>query len=119
MKNQFIFLATCNTCKRIQSDLNLPNDITLQNTKTDPITEEQIDFLHEQSGSYESLFNRRSQQYRGRGLHEQELKESDYKSLLLDHYSFLKRPILIYNDIAYIGNSKKVVAAATEALRDE
>lgn len=119
MQNQFIFLSTCSTCKRIQKDLNLSNDVVLQNTKVTPVTEDQIEFLREQTGSYESLFNRRSQQYRGRGLHEQDLKESDYKSLLLEHYSFLKRPILIYNNTAYIGNSKKAVTAAIEALENE
>ncbi len=119
MQNQFIFLATCNTCKRIQKELNLPEDVILQNTKETPVTVEQIEFLHQQAGSYESLFNRRSQQYRGRGLHEQDLKESDYKELLLDHYSFLKRPILIYKNTSYVGNSKKVVAAAIAALKDE
>lgn len=116
MKNQFIYLATCNTCKRIMKELNLTEDIQLQNTKDHSINLEQLEFLKEQAGSYEALFNRRSQQYRGRGLHEKQLGESDYKELLLDHYSFLKRPILIFNEVAYIGNSKKVVAAAIAAL---
>ena len=119
MENQFIFLVSCNTCKRIQSELNLPKDIRLQNTKEAPITEEQVEFLYQQTGSYEVLFNRRSQQYRGRGLHEKSLTEVDYKKLLLDHYSFIKRPILIYNGVAYIGNSKKTIQAATAALAND
>ncbi|WP_124978871.1 arsenate reductase family protein [Nonlabens xiamenensis] len=116
MKDQFIHLATCNTCQRIKKELELPAQINDQNTKETPITEAQLEFLKEQAGSYEALFNRRSQQYRGRGLHEKDLSEQDYKALLLDHYSFLKRPILIYKGQAYIGNSKKTVAAAKEAL---
>ncbi|MGJ8683246.1 MAG: arsenate reductase family protein [Nonlabens sp.] len=116
MKNLFIYLESCNTCKRIQAELNLPASVALQNTKEQPVTLEQIEFLKEQSGSYESLFNRRAQLYRGRGLHEKNLTEADYKNLLLDHYTFIMRPILIYNNKAYIGNSKKVVAAAKESL---
>lgn len=116
MKNLFIYLDSCNTCQRIKGDLQLPDTVTLQNTKEQPITLEQVEFLKKQSGSYESLFNRRAQLYRGRGLHEKDLNETDYKELLLDHYTFIKRPILIYNDKAYIGNSKKVVVAAKEAL---
>ncbi len=116
MKDQFIYLESCNTCQRIKGELNLPEDFNLQNTKEQPATEEQIEFLKEQAGSYEALFNRRAQQYRGRNLHEKDLSEDDYKQLLLDHYTFLKRPILIKDGKAYIGNSKKVVAAAKEAL---
>ncbi|GAK98959.1 hypothetical protein JCM19314_2990 [Nonlabens ulvanivorans] len=116
MKNLFIYLDSCNTCQRIKGELELTDDIALQNTKEEPATIEQVEFLKEQAGSYEALFNRRAQLYRGRGLHEKDLTENDYKNLLLDHYTFLKRPILIYNNQAYIGNSKKVVAAAKEAI---
>ncbi len=90
----------------------------LQNTKEQPVTNDQIEFLISQSGSYESLFNRRAQLYRGRNLHEKDLSENDYKDLLLDHYTFVKRPILIFNGEAFIGNSKKVVEAAKSALHD-
>ncbi|GAK92737.1 hypothetical protein JCM19298_3225 [Nonlabens ulvanivorans] len=116
MKNLFIYLDSCNTCQRIKGELELTEDISLQNTKEEPVTIDQIEFLKGQAGSYEALFNRRAQLYRGRGLHEKELTEADYKDLLLDHYTFIKRPILIYNDQAYIGNSKKVIAAAKEAM---
>jgi arsenate reductase-like glutaredoxin family protein len=116
MRDLFIYLDSCNTCQRIKSELELPASIELQNTKEHPVTEEQVDFLKNQAGSYESLFNRRAQLYRGRNLHEKELTEADYKELLLDHYTFIKRPILIINDQAFIGNSKKTVAAAQAAL---
>lgn len=116
MKNTFIYLDSCNTCQRIKDELALPKDILLQNTKEQPVTEAQVEFLKEQAGSYEALFNRRAQMYRGRGLHEKNLSEGDYKNLLLDHYTFIKRPILIYEKEAFIGNSKKVVADAKVAL---
>lgn len=119
MENLFIYLDSCNTCQRILKELDLPETVKLQNTKENPATIDQIEFLKNQSGSYESLFNRRAQLYRGRNLHEQTLTESDYKDLLLDHYTFLKRPILIYNNNAYVGNSKKTVAAAQKALSND
>ena len=119
MENRFIYLDSCNTCQRILKELELPESVILQNTKENPVTVEQVEFLKEQSGSYESLFNRRAQLYRGRNLHEKQLTESDYKELLIDHYTFIKRPILIYNDVAYIGNSKKVVAAAQNAVQND
>jgi arsenate reductase-like glutaredoxin family protein len=119
MENLFVYLDSCNTCQRILKELSLPSTVPLQNTKEQPITKKQVEFLKEQSGSYESLFNRRAQLYRGRNLHEKELTEADYKELLLDHYTFIKRPILIYKDKAYIGNSKKVVAAAQTAVQND
>ena len=114
---KFYYLSTCNTCKKIEKEYALPDDTITQDLKKKPLTEDEVDSLKEQAGSYEALFNRRSREYRGRGLHEKDLTESDYRDLLLDHYSFVKRPILIHEDKAFIGNSKKVKNAATEALR--
>ena len=49
-------------------------------------------------------------------IYKKELSEQDYKDLILDHYTFLKRPVIIYNDKIFIGNSKKTVAAAKAAI---
>jgi arsenate reductase-like glutaredoxin family protein len=116
MKNLFIYLDSCNTCQRIKGELRLSEAIALQNIKEEPVTKEQVEFLKEQAGSYEALFNRRAQLYRGRGLHEKDLSDADYRELLLEHYTFIKRPILIYNGEGFIGNSKQVVADAKVAL---
>ena len=40
-------------------------------------------------------------------LKNEPLTELDYKQLLLQEYTFLKRPVIIYNDKVFIGNSKK------------
>ena len=37
------------------------------------------------------------------------LDENDFKKLLLTHYSFLKRPVLLFNSKIFIGNSKKML----------
>ncbi|NPA09559.1 MAG: arsenate reductase family protein, partial [Chlorobi bacterium] len=42
------------------------------------------------------------------------LSENGFKDLLLDHYSFLKRPVFITDDSIFVGNEKKNV----EALRE-
>ena len=44
-------------------------------------------------------------------------KENDYKKLLLSHYSFLKRPVLIINKKLFIGNSKETVSQAFLELK--
>ena len=112
----YLYLSTCNTCRRILEELGGADRFTLQDVKTEPITPEQLDQLHQQTGSYEALFNRRSRQYRTRGLHEQDLTEADYRRLILEEYTFIKRPIVFIDEHAYIGNSKKVVAAAKAAV---
>ncbi len=105
-------LGTCNTCQRILKEWNPGPDVVLQEIKTKPISPEQLDEMRELAGSYEALFSRRSRQYRARGLHEQNLTEKDLRALILDEYTFLKRPVALVDGQIFIGNSKKVVEAA-------
>ncbi len=109
-------LSTCNTCKRILNELELPDDVVLQEVKTEMVTEAQLDEMKALSGSYEALFNRRSQLYRKQGLAEKTLSEEDYRTLILSHYTFLKRPVAVVKGEIFIGNSKKVVEAAKQAI---
>ncbi len=109
-------LSTCSTCQRIIKELELPKGFELQDIKTDPITKDQLEEMHDLSNSYEALFSKRAIRYRERGLKEKNLSEDDFKNLILEHYTFLKRPVTIVNDTIFIGNSKKVVAAAKKAI---
>mgnify|MGYP003669400077 CR=1 FL=1 len=109
-------LGTCNTCQRILKALQPLTGVELQEIKTSPITLEQLEEMHALAGSYEALFSRKAQLYRKRGLHESVLVESDYKKLLLEHYTFLKRPVVIIDQQIFIGNAKKEVEAAFKAL---
>ncbi|WP_298323631.1 arsenate reductase family protein [uncultured Dokdonia sp.] len=109
-------LSTCNTCQRIISEINPSDDVIMQDIKSEPMTLSQVEEMKEMEGSYEALFSKRAQLYRKRGLNEQTLSEDDYKNLILEHYTFLKRPVMIVEDKIFVGNSKKVVAAAVEAF---
>lgn len=109
-------LSTCDTCQRIIKELQPLPDVNLQNIKTEAITEKQLEKMHDLAGSYEALFSKRARLYRQKGLHEKELSEADYKSLILEQYTFLKRPVILVEDKIFIGNSKKTVAAAKEAI---
>ena len=108
-------LSTCNTCQRIIKQLNNGEGFDLQDIKAEPLTPEQVDRMKELVGSYEVLFSRRARKYRGMGLHEQNLNEEDYRRLILEEYTFLKRPVILIDDQIFVGNSKKVVAAAATA----
>lgn len=115
MKKMF-HLGTCNTCQRILSELNLPPDVSLQDIKTGPITPEDLEDMRKLSGSYEALFSKRARLYKERNLKDKKLSETDFKDLILEHYTFLKRPVLLYNSQIFIGNAAKTVAAAKDAL---
>ncbi len=109
-------LGSCSTCQRILKELEPLNGVELQEIKTEPITLEQLDEMKNMARSYEALFSRRAMLFRQRGLHEQKLSENDYKNLILEHYTFLKRPVIILDNQIFVGNSKKVVEAAKVAL---
>jgi len=111
------YLSTCSTCSRIMKELDInEGNFDLQDIKTDPITESQLNEMKNLAGDYESLFSRRSMKFRPMGLHEKNLSEGDYKSLILKEYTFLKRPVIIIDDKIFVGNSKKVIESANIAL---
>lgn len=110
-------LNTCNTCQRILKELHPLDGVELQDIKTEAISEKQLEKMHALAGNYEALFSKRARLYREMGLHEKILLEADYKDLILEHYTFLKRPVILVDGQIYIGNSKKTVAAAKEAVQ--
>ena len=118
MKKMYL-LSTCNTCTRIKNELNLPKDFVLQDIKTEPISEEQLQEMRSFTDSYESLFSKRARLYKELDLKNKNLSEQDYKNYILEHYTFLKRPVTIINNSIFIGNSKKVVEATKMALNGQ
>ena len=114
----FYYLSSCSTCKKILKTLPLTANIKQVDIKKNPLDEFQIEQLYKLAGSYEALFSRRAQLYKKRNLKDQKLSETQYKQLLLEHYSFLKRPILYYDKRIFIGNSPVIVAAANAFLNE-
>ena len=112
------FLSTCDTCKRIINDLNPLNDFIFQDIKTETITQEQIEEMYQLSSSYESLFSKRARLYKELDLKNKALEEDDFKSYILEQYTFLKRPVILYNNQIFIGNSKKNIEAAKKAIHE-
>jgi arsenate reductase-like glutaredoxin family protein len=109
-------LGSCSTCQRILKELEPLSGIELQDIKDQPITDTQLEEMRDLAGNFESLFSRRAMLYKARKLNEKSLKEEDFKALILEHYTFLKRPVIVVERAIFAGNSKKVVEAAKEAL---
>ena len=114
MKHIF-YLSTCDTCKRILAQWNT-DGCTLQDIKTEPMTAAQVDQMIALAGSAESLFSKRARKYKELGLKDKSLSEADIRQLIIDEYTFLKRPVLVLDEQIFIGNSTKVVDAAAAAL---
>lgn len=89
----------------------------MQEIKTEKITASQLDEMKKMAGSYEALFSRRAIKYKEMGLKDKPLTEKDYRKLILEEYTFLKRPVVIINEKIFIGSEKKNVEALKQALK--
>ena len=105
MKKVF-YLNTCDTCRKILAQFDL-SDWELREIKKEPVTAEELEEMHKKTNSYEALFSRKSTQIKLRGLDIKSLEEKDFKELLLDHYTFLKRPVFLTDKEIFVGNDKK------------
>lgn len=114
-------LATCTTCQAIIKESGIDKlagagKIEMQDIKTEKITASQLEEMKKMAGSYEALFSRRALKYKELGLKDKALTEKDYRDYILEEYTFLKRPVTIWNDRIIIGNEKKAVAALKDAV---
>lgn len=111
------YLSTCDTCKRIISELELKDKgFAFQDIKTEKITSSQLEEMKNLVGSYEALFSRIARKYKELGLSSKALTEVDYKKFILEEYTFLKRPVILLNNKIFVGNSKAVISEVKEAL---
>ena len=109
-------LGNCGTCQTILKDIKATRKgFDLQDIKAEKITPPQLDQLKKLAGSYEALFSRRALKYKSMGL-EKTLTEDDYRDLILQEYTFLKRPVVINGKKIYIGSEKKTVNALKEDI---
>ena len=109
-------LANCTTCQAIIKETKVDKKgFSMQDIKTEKITPVQLDEMKAMAGSYEALFSRRALKYKELGLKNKRLTEDDYRRLILEEYTFLKRPVTINGKNIFIGNDKKTV----EALKKE
>ena len=104
-------LKSCSTNVRILKELDL-SGVELQNIKEQNVDEKTLSFLKSKVGSYEALFSKKAMKFRSLGLNKMDLDDADYKRLMLEEYTFLKRPFMINEEEVFIGNSKDVVEKA-------
>lgn len=113
------YLKTCDTCKRIIKSLPKTEGFVFQDIKEEPITVKQLEEIYSMSGSYEMLFSKRAKLYKEMGLKDEKLTENDFKRYILEHYTFLNRPVIIIENQVFIGNSPKVINEVIQILTNE
>jgi arsenate reductase len=109
------FLQTCDTCRRILKEVNT-DGFEQYEIKSTPITEEQLDEMYSFTNSYEALFNKRARKAKELDLKNNPIEDQEYRQLILDEYTFLKRPVFLVNDEIFVGNSKKEIERLKEKL---
>ena len=105
--NKIYYLASCDTCRKIIKSLPNTDKLTFIDIRQNPISESDLEEMYQLSGSYEALFSKKAQLYKSLGLKDKNLTEADFKKYLLEHYTFLSRPVFIIDGKIYIGNSPK------------
>ena len=109
------FLQTCDTCRRILKEINLEG-FDKYEIKTNTVTVSQLEEMYSFSNSYEALFNKRARKYKAMGLKNEVITENDYRQLILEEYTFLKRPVFLVENDIFIGNSKKEIDRLKEKI---
>jgi arsenate reductase len=114
--DKIYYLASCDTCRKIIKSLPKNTNLAYHDIRANPITLEELESMRELSGSYEALFSKKAQLYKSMDLKNQSLTEDDYKKYILEHYTFLSRPVFIINGRIYIGNSQQNMLQVMKAF---
>jgi arsenate reductase len=114
--NKIYYLASCDTCRKIIKSLPNANKLSYIDIRQNPISEADLEEIYQLSGSYEALFSKKAQLYKSMDLKNKNLTETDYKKYLLEHYTFLSRPVVILNDEIFIGNTQPNILKLTKAM---
>jgi arsenate reductase (glutaredoxin) len=114
--NKIYYLASCDTCRKIIKSLPKGHNLVFHDIKQDPITVEELEEMHQLSGSYEALFSKKAQLYKSMDLKNKSLTEVDFKNFILEHYTFLSRPVFIIDGKIYIGNSQQNMLQVMKVL---
>ena len=111
-------LGNCTTSQAIIKETQVDKKgFTMQDIKFEKITPAQLDEMKKMAGSYEALFSRRAMKYKELGLKDKQLGEQDYRSYILEEYTFLKRPVVIIDDKIFAGSEKKTIEALKKAVK--
>ncbi len=114
--NKIYYLASCDTCRKIIKSLPENHNLVFHDIKQDPLTTEELEEMQQLTGSYEALFSKKAQLYKSMDLKNKSLNESDFKKYILEHYTFLSRPVFMIDNKIFIGNTQQNILQVMKAL---
>lgn len=114
--NIIYYIASCDTCRKIIKALPKDANLTFRDIKQDSLTIEELEKMRELAGSYEALFSKKAQLYKSLDLKNKALTEVDFKKYLLEHYTFLSRPVFVLDNQIFIGNSQQNILKVMTVL---
>jgi arsenate reductase len=114
--NKIYYIASCDTCRKIIKSLPKGNDLVFRDIKQNPLTAEELEEMYQLSGSYEALFSKKAQLYKSMNLKDKSLTEEDYKKYILEHYTFLSRPVFVIENGVYVGGTQQNMLQVMKAL---
>lgn len=112
------WLPHCTTCqKAVQYLEKKGHSVTaFRDVKSDPLNRKEVERLCELVGGADELFSRRARKYRAMNLSERELSAEEMIQLMVEEYTFIKRPVLVSNGRAVAGFSFKSYDSFLENL---
>lgn len=96
-------LTNCDNCRKQLKAFSEASDYKVIDIKTQGIEAKDLDYMKELAGSYAALFSKRAVKYTSLGLKNQTLQEDEIRQLILDEYTFLKRPVRVNGNEIFIG----------------
>ena len=116
MKKTVYYLSTCDTCKRIMKEVGVSEEYNLIDLKQNRLSEDEIYFFISKVENALDLVNKRAIIYKELDLKSKLLSEDEIVSLLIQHYTLIKRPIFIIGEDAFIGNNRAVIEKVKSIL---
>lgn len=114
--NKIYYIASCDTCRKIIKSLPKGNNLVFRDIKQTALTEEELEEMYQLSGSYEALFSKKAVLYKTMDLKNKSLTEADYKKYILEHYTFLSRPVFVIDSKVYVGGTQQNMLQVMKAL---
>jgi arsenate reductase len=116
--NKIFYLASCDTCRKIIKALPIRHNLVFHDIKQNPISENDLEAMYAISGSYEMLFSKKAQLYKSMGLKDKNLTENDFKKYILEHYTFLSRPVFMIDNEVFVGSTQQNMLKVHKALSE-
>jgi arsenate reductase len=102
-------LPHCSTCQKAVAYLE-EIGVEIENfhdVKENQLSKREVQKLVKFVGGAENLFSKRAMKYRSMGLNEMELSDTQLVDYMVEEYTFIRRPVLVYGKKALAGFSKK------------